>query len=298
MSTVSKKATWLVLLGVLGVSISGPMVKMALNAGATPITIALLRMAVTAAILGIPAWRGSDLKAMLRAPWRWKGLAVLASAFLALHYAAWMTSLQKTGTFASVALVCTQPLFVALFSGVALHEPIARRAIPGAAVAVIGAVGIGLLSIAGRGGDVWGDLLALSGAITMAGHWLCGRAVRKHVPAMGYMVFVYVCTAVFLAAMMPAMGGFIAPTGALLPIGLLIAVCTLGGHALFTYALGFVSADVVSFALLGEPIGAAIWALLLFGEQVSWQMALGGGLVVVGLALYLWGTMRAGNAHE
>jgi drug/metabolite transporter (DMT)-like permease len=90
------------------------------------------------------------------------------------------------------------------------------------------------------------------------------------------------------------MDGFSAPAGSLLPIGLLVAVCTLGGHALFTYALGFVSADVVSFALLGEPIGAAIWALLLFDEGMSWQMALGGGLVVAGIALYLAG-LRRGN---
>jgi drug/metabolite transporter (DMT)-like permease len=110
---------------------------------------------------------------------------------------------------------------------------------------------------------------------------------------MGYTVFMYGCTALFLAAMLPLMGGFAAPAGALPSIGALVVICTLGGHALFTYALGFVRADVISFALLGEPIGAAIWALLLFNESVSWQMALGGGLAVAGLALYLRGTMRA-----
>ncbi len=291
----TKKAIWLVLLGVLGVSISGPMVKMALLAGATPVSIALLRMAVTAVLLAIPAWRSGDLPRMLGAPWKVKGLAVLAAAFLALHYAAWMTSLQKTGTFASVALVCTQPLFVAAFSGIALGERMPRQAVPGAVLAVLGAVGIGLLSMTGRGGDAWGDLLALGGAVTMAGHWLCGRAARRYVPALGYMVSVYACTALFLAALLPLMGGFVAPTDAWPPIALLIVVCTLGGHALFTYALGFVSADLVSFALLGEPIGAAIWALALFGERVSWQMALGGGLIIVGLWLYLWGIARAGK---
>ncbi len=292
-----KKIGWLVLLGVLSMSISGPMVKMALLAGATPVTIALLRMAVTAAILAIPAWRTGDLLRMVRAPWKWKGLAILASAFLAVHYAVWMTSLQKTGTFASMALVCTQPLFVAAFSGIVLGERMPRQAVPGAVLAVLGAVSIGLLSMTGRGGDAWGDLLALAGAVTMAGYWLCSRAVRRYAPALGYMEFVYVCTALFLALLLPLMGGFAAPPASLLPIGLVIVVCTLGGHALFTYVLGYVSADVVSFALLGEPIGAALWALLLFNEQVSWQMALGGGLIIVGLWLYLWGTARAARAQ-
>ena len=288
-----QKATWLVLLGVLSVSVSGPMVKLALMAGATPVTVAFLRMGVTALALGVPALRSGALGGMLRIPWKWKGLALLASFFLALHYTAWMTSLQKTGTFASVALVCAQPLFVAVFSALLLREPIPRRSIPGAVTAMAGAVGIGLLSATGRGGDLLGDLLAFSGAITMAGHWLCGRAVRRHAPAMGYLVFVYACTALMLAAALPFMGGFSAPVGSLPYIGVLIAVCTLAGHALFTYALGFVRADLISFALLGEPIGAAAWAWFLFGEEVGWPMMLGGGLVLAGLAWYLLGVRRA-----
>ena len=69
--------------------------------------------------------------------------------------------------------------------------------------------------------------------------------------------------------------------------------CTLGGHALMTYLLGYVSADVVSFALLAEPIGAAVWALLLFGEKVSLPLLIGGATVIVGLAMYTWGEMVA-----
>ena len=60
-----------------------------------------------------------------------------------------------------------------------------------------------------------------------------------------------------------------------------------------TYLLGFVSADVVSFALLGEPIGAAVWALVLFGEQVTLPLLIGGITVIVGLAMYTYGEMLA-----
>ena len=84
-----------------------------------------------------------------------------------------------------------------------------------------------------------------------------------------------------------------APAASLPAIALLALVCTLGGQALFTYALGFVSADVVSFALLGEPVGAAIWAYLLFGEQVTAPLLAGGAVVLIGLAWYMLGEMRA-----
>ena len=78
----------------------------------------------------------------------------------------------------------------------------------------------------------------------------------------------------------------------------LALACTLGGHALMSYLLGYVSADVVSFALLAEPIGAAIWALVLFGEKVSLPLLVSGVIVIIGLALYTLGEMRAAKREK
>ena len=255
-----KKEYLLVPVGVAGVSISGPLVKWALACGASPVTIACLRLLLATLVLLVPALRTGALREMLHSSRRQLALAVAAAALLALHFASWMTSLSRTSTFASVALVCTQPLFVAALSGVALKEPLKREAVPGALTAVVGAIGIGVFSAGSGGGDTVGDLLALAGAAFMAGHWLCGRAARRTGSALGYMTFVYGLTSFFLALMMPFTGGFSAPAASLPAIALLALVCTLGGQALFTYALGFVSADVVSFALLGEPVGLpALW---------------------------------------
>lgn len=289
-----KKWIGLVLLGVVGVSISGPMVKGALSGGATPVSIAFLRMLLSGGILLPFAIKSGGLKSVLRASGREMLCCIFAGALLAAHYLAWMTSLSRTSTFASVALVCTQPLFVAGLSGVLLHEPMKREAIPGAMIAVLGAIGIGAVSLSGAGGgDFLGDLLALAGALFMAGHWLCGRAARRNINALGYMTFVYLVTAFFLLCAMPFCGGFVAPLPSLGWILMLVFACTLGGHALFTYTLGYVSADIVSFALLGEPIGAALWALLLFGEQISLPLMVGGGVILLGLVLYTAGEIRA-----
>ena len=67
----------------------------------------------------------------------------------------------------------------------------------------------------------------------------------------------------------------------------LIIGSTLLGHAVFTYALEGVSASVISFALLGEPVGAMIFSMFLFGEIPTLPVALGGVLTLCGLALYL-----------
>ena len=288
-----KNKTLLVFLAVVGVSVSGPMVKWSLACGASPVMVAFGRMLLSALLLLFPAIRSGELMAVLRAPRRQLGLACAAALLLALHYTTWMTSMSFSSTFVATALVCTQPLFVAALSGILLHEPIKREAIPGAIVAIIGAAAIGLLSMGGEQGSLLGDALALVGAIFIAGHWLCGRAARKNLPAIGYMTFVYCVTALCLLVISPFTGGFQVTLPSLGGIVVLAVVCTLGGHALMTYLLGFVSADVVSFALLGEPIGAAVWALLLFGEQVTLPLLIGGMTVIAGLAMYTWGEMQA-----
>ncbi len=288
-----KKAYLLVIFGVFMVSYSGPMVKGALLQGATPITIAFLRM-LSAGLLLLPfslrkrpGESYSSLGQVWHAPKRQLLFGVLAAVFLALHYFTWMTSMNSTSTFASVALVCTQPLFVAAFSGLLLHEPMQKKARPGALVALIGAVLIGVNSLTGLGGDIGGDLLALSGAVTMAGHWLCGRHARKSLPAMGYTVFVYLTTALILGLLVPFAGGFHLPGNAIWYLAGLVLGSTLMGHAVFTYALGSVSAHVVSFALLGEPVGAMLWALMMFDEKPSLLLLSGGVVVLLGLFMYL-----------
>ncbi len=203
MPASQKKAYLLVILGVVMVSYSGPLVKGALLQGATPVTVAFLRMLFSGLLLlpfSLRKREGetcSSLAAVLRAPGRQLLFGVTAAVFLALHYYTWMTSLKSTSSFASVALVCTQPLFVAAFSGLLLREPMQKSARPGALVALLGALLIGANSLGGLGGDIGGDLMALLGAVAMAGHWLCGRHARKSMPALGYTVFVYLTTALF-----------------------------------------------------------------------------------------------------
>ncbi len=287
----------LVLLGVAMVSYSGPLVKLALNEGANPATIAMLRMLFAAVLLlpmmfirkkGQKATPIADLRRMTRGQWLW---SVAASVCLALHYLTWMTSLDSTSTFASVALVCTQPLFVAALSGVVLKERMPKAARPGAIVAVVGAMLIGVNSLAGMSGDFTGDLLALLGAVMMAGHWLCNRYARRTVEALPFMLLLYAQTAALLALSLPFLGGLRVTGGALLCILGLAVGCTLLGHAMFTLALGRVSATVVSFALLGEPVGAMLWSMVMFGEVPTPLLMTGGLVTVAGLVLYLMGSM-------
>ena len=298
----NRSAIFLVIFGVCMVSYSGPMVKGALNAGATPVSVALVRM-LTAGLLLLPFELRVCAKRRLpfslnRVQLLW---TLLAAGFLAAHYLTWITSLQGTSTFASVALVCTQPLFVALLSYFLFHEVMAKSAVPGAVLALMGALIIALSGMLGtpppEAGsaqeNLWASLLALLGAAMMAAHWLTARHIRQTLPAEVYTPVLYLLTAVLLSLALPVMGGFQLPLAALPYMAGLILGSTLLGHALFSFALSRVSASVVSFALLGEPVGAMIFAMLFLGETPTpWIMA-GGLVTLLGLCLYLSSTAKA-----
>ena len=163
----NQKKGLLVFLAVTGVSIAGPMVKWSMSCGASPVMVAFGRMALSFLLLLIPALKSGELQAVGHAPRKQVVLACASGFLLAMHYTCWMTSLSFASTFVSTALVCTQPLFVAALSGVLLHEPIKREAVPGAIVAVIGAAAIGLLSMGTEHGSLFGDALALIGAAAL-----------------------------------------------------------------------------------------------------------------------------------
>lgn len=293
-------AIGLVILGVCMISYSGPLVKGALLQGASPVTVAFLRM-VFAAVLLLPIMltgrKGKPapvtaLKKLTVKEWAW---SLLSAVCLALHYATWMTSLNETSTFASVALVCMQPLFVAALSGLLLHEPMEKKAYPGAAVAIIGAIMVGL-SGAGSGlGELRGNLLALTGAALMAGHWLCGRYIRRTVDGLPYNFLIYIQTAILLGLMLPFTGGLCLPGNSVWYVLGLAAGSTLLGHMMFNLALGKVPATVVSFAILGEPVGAMLFSMWMFGEVPTPLLLAGGAVVLAGLVMYTAATVKKEN---
>ena len=58
----------LVFLAVMGVSVSGPMVKWSLSCGASPVMIAFGRMLISALVLLVPALKSGQLQQVLHAP--------------------------------------------------------------------------------------------------------------------------------------------------------------------------------------------------------------------------------------
>lgn len=286
-------------LAILAVSAASILIRMA-QQEAPSLVIAAYRLGFATVLLA-PAALGRRWGEIRALSWKALGGLALAGAFLALHFAAWITSLEHTSVAISSVLVTTTPLWVALLSTLALGERLPRGVVLGLGAALAGGVIVALsqtcawegvrlacdwqASWSGQG--LWGSLLALLGAVFASGYLLIGRRMRASLSLTAYTFVVYgsaaVCLwAAVLFAGLPA-GGYPLNTYAWM---LALAVFPqLIGHSTYNWALRYVSATVVSVSLLGEPIGASLLAVVLLGEVPGAVELVGGALILVGIFL-------------
>jgi len=222
--------------------------------------------------------------------------ATLSGIALALHFAAWFESLEWTSVAASVTLVQAQPVFVALGAWLLLSERVTRRIAVGITVAVGGMAVMSLGDLLGGvlvgPNPLYGNSLALFGAVMAAGYVLAGRSLRQRLALIPYVVVVYgVCTVSLLAIVIieghPLIGY---PTREWLVFAGLAIGPGLFGHTVINWALAHLESSVVSVSLLGEPVGATILALVLLSEAPTTFTVVGGGIVLTGIYLTMSGT--------
>jgi drug/metabolite transporter (DMT)-like permease len=77
---------------------------------------------------------------------------------------------------------------------------------------------------------------------------------------------------------------------------LLALMCQTVGHTLFNWALKHVGATIVTFAVLGEPVGASILAMLILREVPLAREIVGGVIILTGLFIVLRYSSDGNNA--
>ncbi len=267
-------------MAVAAVSWGGPLARLV---DAAPLAVAMWRM-VLAAVIAVGA------AALARGGWPsgrvWRG-SLLAGLFLGLHFGLWIPSLWLTTVSASVVLVTTAPLFVLIASPRVLGVPISSRSVVSLALALAGVVVI-------AGGDflfspraLWGDLLALGGAVAAAGYMVVGKRLRGRVALVPYLAVVYAVAGVALAGATLVLGveGMPRSASAWPLLGALAVVPTLIGHSLLNWALRFYEAFKVNLAVLLEPVFASLLAWAVLGETPPVHVLPGAALVLSALAL-------------
>jgi len=269
---------------VLAVSAAAILIRLA---EAPAIGVAFWRCALGAALLLPPALmrrerfpRGRDLY-----------VGVASGVALGAHFGFWISSLDHTSVAASVVLVSTQPVFVAILAYLLFGERTSPLSFAGILAALAGTAVIAGDDSVGSAA-LLGNALALVGAVTIAIYVLIGRSSRTGgIGVLPYSVVVYSAAAL-----------------ALLPVALLLEVrlwgysgetwlwlwaITLGpqimGHTVFNWALRYVEASVISGTILAEPVVSALLAWLILSEKPGVATVVGGAVVLSGLFLLLRG---------
>ncbi|GAB4450304.1 MAG: DMT family transporter [Chloroflexi bacterium OHK40] len=275
--------------GVLIVATASIMIRFAQSAGMPSLTIAAGRLGLAALILTPLAWLrvGSELRGLGR---RDLLLALASGALLAVHFASWISSLAYTSVASSAALVATNPLWVGLASLVLLRERLGWRTLVGIGATLLGTLLIGISDSASstQPNPMLGNALALLGAATVSGYLLIGRSLRRRLSVLAYIYVVYSAAAGILLAWallagQPLLGH--PPYAYLLLLGLALGPQLLG-HTAFNYALSSLSATFIAVAILGEPVGSALLAMLFFPNERFAPLQLA-GFVLLLLGIYV-----------
>ena len=287
-------------LAVLGVSGTSTFMKLA---GTDPLVTAFWRLALsTLLLLPLQMWRrcnslrenGTVPKCnSLRANGTVSKWSMLAGAFLAVHFALWVTSLSMTSVLSSLVFVTMSPLFVAVLDLVLFRERTSPLLWVAVAIVTAGGVFIGLRS--GTGANL-GNLLALGGALAASLYLIVGRRASRETDPVSYNVGVF-----GWAALMTGVMCVVAGRPLLLLSGrsfLWLAVtAVLGqtvGHGLINASLAWFQPQFVALMLLWEPILGSLLAFLVLGDRPGPAELMGGVVILAGLAVGIMSSRRSG----
>ena len=276
-----------------------PWVLLILGTGTASVAAILIRYAQEAPALAISFWRCAAGAALL-APFafrRIKSVArrdllhpLIAGAFLAIHFATWITSIELTSIAASVLLVSTGPVFIALAAPGLFGERVGPSIWAGISLALGGTALVAGTDLGGS--SLGGNLLALVGGAAGGYYVAFGQLARRKLGVLEYSVVAYAFAAVLLIIVCLSsgveLGGYEPKTW------FAIAALVLGpqvlGHTVINLVLSDIDATTVSVMIMSEPIVATTLAWLLFSEVPSWLIYPGGAAILAGI--YIVSTAR------
>ena len=285
MRYIEKHPMIMIVVGILGISLSSILVKYSEAPSAVTAAFRLLWtvLFLTPVVLG----KSSVCEEFKTVPKKLAVLSCLSGLFLAIHFVLWFESLRHTSVASSTTIVCTEVIWVCLGFCLFMKGKLSPKAILAIAVTLGGSVLIAYAD-SGSGSQLYGDILSLLAAIAVAVYTLIGRVVRSKVSTTVYTYMVYSACAVVLVATCLVQNQSLFDYGpSAIVVGALLAIfSTILGHSIFSWCLKYFSPSFVSASKLCEPVAAAAMAAVLFTEIPSPFQIIGGVLILGGVCWY------------
>jgi len=215
------------------------------------------------------------------------GTLALPGLFFAGDLALWHWSIGYTSVANATLFANFAPLFVTLGARLMFGERITSGFLVALGLALVGAVLVVGSSFQLTRRQVLGDGLGLATAVFYAGYLLSVKQARRSHSTWAVMVGSSLSACPVLLMLAVVSGEVLVPLGwvgwgTLLGLAL---VSQVGGQGLIAYAFAHLPASFSSVSLLAQPVVAAFWAWGLLGEALQPLQALGGAVVLGGIAL-------------
>lgn len=289
----------LLVVGIFAVSTAAILIKLALPY-ASPLAVAFYRLFFSA-IIAILTLLFKKEREPITFDRNLLGLLSLSGILLALHFALWTYSLDLVSVNSSVIFATTSPLWVGLLSPLVLREKVPRGFYFGVMFAFLGGLIIAILGKNNGGPSTLpGLLMALLSAWMIAGYLLVGRKVAGRMSTEIYVSIVYSIAALVLGILLLFFDrGFETYSPRIYLIFFLLALVpqTLG-HTSLNKALSRLPAQIVSLALLFEPVGSSILAIIFLRELPSAIEIAGGILILLGLIFAISAKTNEAELHH
>ncbi len=248
-----------------------------------PVWLIALRVLIAGLVL-LPLIAQRRQLALLRQhAWQllWVGFVSAALPFTLLAY----SSLELTAGSTSI-LNATVPIFAAVIGFSVYAEKLDGRRVAGVALGFVGVVVLVGLPAGGAPPPLLSVLAGLAAAVSYV---FAANFAKRRLTGMPALVFVsgsQLGAAVFLLPLMPAFPPPQTPGGLVIAAVLALAVLSTSLAFIIYFQLirevGPTRTLTVTYLI---PVFAIGWGALLLGEQLTLGMLLGGGLVLLGVAL-------------
>jgi drug/metabolite transporter (DMT)-like permease len=210
-----------------------------------------------------------------------------AGGALAIHFATWIWSLEYTTVAVSTLVVCSTPVWTALYDAIFRSHHLSRSSL----IAFV-CGGIGLVMVVGFDHtqapqphhQVLGVGLAFVGSLAIGAYLILVQNVRDRLDTQSIVTRTYgwaalaLLVAAAVAHQPPPAFHASAAWGGIIAMALVSQVI---GHTAINASLRWFTPSAISFATLLEPVFAGILALIVFAEPIP-PPAIFGAIVLLG----------------
>jgi drug/metabolite transporter (DMT)-like permease len=209
------------------------------------------------------------------------GLALL----VAIHWALLFQTLKLASVAVAILTVYTAPIFLAVLAPILLPESRSRI---GLAALAVSAPGLVLIALAGEGGsgvDPAAIGTGLGAALTYALLVIWTKSLVHNIAPVAVAFWSYAIVGVLLLPFALAGERFLPEGVDWVYVFALGALLTAAAGVLYMRALKDVTAQAAGLLAYLDPVSASVLAWAILGQNLGWQVVVGGLAVLVGGAL-------------